>query len=106
MSRSTLSSRNRPSLLLVKSTDATGDFLSKKLFVKISQYSQENTCAKSLLNKVAGHKLCNFIKKKTPTRIFFYKYWEISKNTCFEEYLRTAGSEETLGSDFLSGESL
>ena len=103
MTRSTLSSRNRPSLLLVKSTDATGDFLSKKLFVKISQYSQEN---KSLLNKVAGHKLCNFIKKKTPTRIFFYKYWEISKNTCFEEYLRTAGSEETLGSDFLSGESL
>ena len=70
MTRSTLSSRNRPSLLLVKSTDATGDFLSKKLFVKISQYSQENTCAKSLLNKVAGHKVCNFIKKRLQHRFF------------------------------------
>ena len=26
----------------------------KKVSLKISQYSQENTCAESLLNKIAG----------------------------------------------------
>ena len=31
--------------------------------------------------------------------MLFCEYWEISKNTCFEEHLRTAASEETLGSD-------
>ena len=58
MTRSTLFSRNHPTLLLVmktRSTGATRGFLSKKLFIKISQYSQENTCVKSLLD--------NFIKK-------------------------------------------
>ena len=35
------------------------------------------------------------------------EYWEISKNTFFEEHLRTAASEVTLESDlFLSGELL
>ena len=33
----------------------------KKLFVKILQYSQENTCVRSLLNKVAVRKACKFI---------------------------------------------
>ena len=33
----------------------------KKLFVKILQYSQENTFVRSLLNKVAVHKTCKFI---------------------------------------------
>ena len=67
MTRSTLFSKNHPTLLLVKkrkSTYATGGFLLRKLFVKISQYSQEkNTRVKSLSNKVADHKACNFIKK-------------------------------------------
>ena len=38
---------------------------------------------------------------KTPIRMFSCEYWEISKNTYFEEHLRTAASEETLGSDCL-----
>ena len=29
------------------------------------------------------------------------EYWEISKNTCFEEHLRTAAPDVTLGSDCL-----
>ena len=33
--------------------------------------------------------------------MFSCEYWEISKNTCFEEDLRTAASEETLGSNCL-----
>ena len=73
MTRSILFSRNHPTLPFIKkkrSTDATGGFLSKKIFVKISQYSQEKTG----------------------------EYCEISKNTYYEEHLRTAASEETLAS--------
>ena len=32
---------------------------------------------------------------------FSCEYWEISKNTCFEEHLHMAASEETLGKDCL-----
>ena len=42
--------------------------------------------------------------------MFTCEYWKISKNICFEEHLRTAASEVTLGNDclglFFSGESL
>ena len=30
---------------------------------------------------------CNFIKIETPTQMFFCKFWEVSKNTFFTEYL-------------------
>ena len=33
--------------------------------------------------------------------MFSYEYWEISKNTCFQEYLHTTASAETLGNDCL-----
>ena len=33
--------------------------------------------------------------------MFSYEYWEISKNTYFEEHLCTAASEVTLESDCL-----
>ena len=33
--------------------------------------------------------------------MFTCEYWKISKNTCFEEHLRTAASEVTLGNDCL-----
>ena len=61
MTRSTnLLNRNHPTLFLIKkrgSTDATGGVLQKKIFVKISQYSQKkNPVLKSLLNEVAGRK--------------------------------------------------
>ena len=58
----------------------------KKLFLKISQNSQENTCAKSLFfNKVQA---CNFIKKETLVQMFSFKCCQTSKNTFFIEYLR------------------
>ena len=44
----------------------------------------------ALVNKVAGLKACNFIKKKT--RLFSCEYWGISKKTYFEEHLRTTAS--------------
>ena len=52
----------------------------KKLFLKISQYSQE-----SLFNKVGGLKACNFVEKSLQHR---YTY-EILKNIYFTEYLQT-----------------
>ena len=36
----------------------------KRLFLKILQYSQENTCVGSRFNRLAGFKTCNFIKKR------------------------------------------
>ena len=65
----------------------------KKLFVKISQYSRENTCTEVFLKKSC--------KCEAPTQMFYCEYCEISKNTYFEEHLRTAASEVTLGGDCL-----
>ena len=31
----------------------------------------------------------NFIKKETPTRMFFCEFYEIFKNTFFTEYIET-----------------
>ena len=56
----------------------------KKVFLKISQNSQENTCAR-VLNKG------NFIKKETQ---FFCEFCEISKNTFFTERLWMTASGE------------
>ena len=33
--------------------------------------------------------------KETPTQMFSCEYWEISKNSYFEEHLRAAASEVT-----------
>ena len=38
-------------------------------------------------NKKHLPKACNFIKKETRTLVFFYEFWEISKNTFFIEQL-------------------
>ena len=42
----------------------------KKVFLNISQYSQENTSVESLLNKVASQKPCNFIEMRLQHRGF------------------------------------
>ena len=44
----------------------------KKVFLEISQNSQENTCARVPFN---------FIKKETPAQVFFGEFCGISKNT-------------------------
>ena len=64
----------------------------RKLFLKISQYSQENTCVGTFfLIKMQGFRTSNF-KKKLEHRCF-REHWEIFKNIYFEEHLRTAASE-------------
>ena len=56
----------------------------RKVFLKISQYSQENTCVGiSFLIKIQAFRAPALLKE---TR-------EIFKNTYFEEHLRTAASE-------------
>ena len=49
----------------------------KKVFLEISQNSQENTCAR----------VCNFIKKETLAQLFSCEFCEISKNIFFTEHL-------------------
>ena len=64
----------------------------KKVFLEISQNSQENTCAKiSFLIKLQAlglrpttllkKRACNFIKKETLAQVFSCKFCEIYKNT-------------------------
>ena len=71
---------------------ATGSVLSKKVFLKISQNSQENTCARvSFLIKLQAS-ACNFITKETLAQVFSCEFCEFSKSTYFEEHLLTAAS--------------
>ena len=65
----------------------------KKVFLEISQSSQENTCARvSFFNKVAGL-ACNFIKKEALAHVFSCEFREISKNTFFTEHLWLTASD-------------
>ena len=53
----------------------------KRVFLKISQNAQGNTCARvSFLQPQA----CNFIKKETLAKVFICEFCEISKNTFFQ----------------------
>ena len=64
------------------STEAVAQRCSvKKLFLEISQNSQENTCARFsfLIKFQAG--ACNFIKIETLAQVFSCEFCEISKNT-------------------------
>ena len=61
---------------------ATRVVLWKKLFLRISQYSQEITCVGVLLIKL--------LVLKTPTQVFSCEYCEIVKSTYSKEHLRTA----------------
>ena len=56
----------------------------KKIFLEISQNSQENTCARvSFFNKVTDLRpqACNLVKKETLAQVFYCEFCEISKNT-------------------------
>ena len=57
----------------------------KKVFLKISQISQENTYFR--VSFLIKPQVCNFIKKEALTRVFFCEFCEISKNTFFIEHL-------------------
>ena len=52
----------------------------KKIFLEISQNSQENTCTRVSLSKLQAG-ACNFIKKETLAQVFSSEFCEVSKNT-------------------------
>ena len=61
----------------------------KKVFLKISLNSLENTYARvSFLNKSYRPKACNFIKKATLVQMFFGEFSEILKTPFFIVHLR------------------
>ena len=61
---------------------------SKYVILRISQYSQENTCVGVLLyNKVAGIQACNFIKKSFQPRFFPVNIVKIFRTAFFIEHL-------------------
>ena len=74
----------------------TRGILSKKVFLEISQNSQENTCSRAsfLIKLQASASACNFIKKEALAQVFFCEFCEISKNTVFTEHLWVTASEE------------
>ena len=57
------------------------EVLYKKVSLKISQNSQENTCARrvSFLIKLQSSQVWNFIKKETLTQMFYWEFCEILK---------------------------
>ena len=65
----------------------------KKVFLKIVQFSQENTCARvSLLIKLqaSGNFIasgCNCLKKETPAQVFSCEFCKIFKNSFFTKHL-------------------
>ena len=66
----------------------------KKLFLIISQYSQENTCVGvSFLINCLLIKGLQLYSKETPAQVFSWEYCQIFKNNYFEEHLWTAASE-------------
>ena len=54
----------------------------KKVFLEMSQNSQENTCARVFFNKVAGLG-CNFIEKETLAQMLSCEVCVLFKNTYF-----------------------
>ena len=69
---------------------ATRGVLQQKLFLEMSQNSQENTCARvSFLIQLQA---CNFIKKETLAQVISCEFCKFSKNTSFREHLRTTVS--------------
>ena len=60
----------------------------KKVFLEISQNSQENTCARVCVLIKLQAWVCNLFKKETLALVFSCEFCEISKNNFFTEHLR------------------
>ena len=68
------------------------DVFCLKDVLRISQNSQENTCARlSVLIKLQAW-ACNFIKTETLAQVFSCEFSEISKSTFFKEYIWATAS--------------
>ena len=64
----------------------------KKLFLKISQNSQENNCIGVFFNKLAGLRSATLLKKEIPTKYFSCKFVKFLRTAFFTDYLRATAS--------------
>ena len=73
-----------------------GEFLQKQspeLFYKegihknSAKFTRKHLCQSLFFERP---ETCNFIEKESLTQVFSCEFWEIFKNTYFEEHLRTA----------------
>ena len=74
----------------------TGDVLQEKIFLELSQNSQENTCAwvSLFFNKVAGFTAATLLKKSEAlAQVFSCEFWESFKNAFLTKHLRTTDSD-------------
>ena len=67
----------------------------EKVFLEISQNSQESSCARVFFNRVTGL-ACNFITKETLAQVFSCKFCETSKNTVLYNRTPTVASSENM----------
>ena len=65
----------------------------KKVFLEISQNSQENTCARVFFLIKLRASPCSFIKKETLAQVLSCEFFEISKNTFCHRTPPVAASE-------------
>ena len=62
-------------------------FYNKDILKNFAKFTGNNLCQSAFLNKVAG-----LSTKDTRTRVFFFEFCEILKNTFFMEHLRLVAS--------------
>ena len=67
----------------------------KKVFLKISQNSQENTCSRVPFLISCNPGSCNFIKTGTLVQVFSYEFYEIFKSTFLDKTHLVAASFES-----------
>ena len=67
----------------------------KKVFLEISQNSQETTCSRASFLIKLQVSASNFTKKGTPALVISCEFCEIFKNTCFYRAPPVAASEIT-----------
>ena len=78
-----------------KTEATTRGILWKKVFLKISQNSQENACVSLFFNKVAGLRPATLWKKQTLAQVLSCEFCEIFKNAFFTEHLWMTASNNT-----------
>ena len=67
---------------IIQTEAATRSALWKKMFLEISQNSEENTCA-----RISFLKACNFIKKETLAQVFLCEFCKILRTPFLTEHL-------------------
>ena len=83
--------------LIVRITEAVARD-KKKLFLNISQYSEENiwVLESLLIIMLQAFRPATLWKRESNKGVFFSKYCKLSENTYLEEYVRTAAFESKI----------